>query len=121
MKKPPQKVAYLCQVGGFFSAAPTSSPELHFRFINSFIQPSRVESLTASYEDPSIAKILTKFDKAVARTIIPWSFKYCTAAYIFFTPFFTAVYIVERLVLQTFYVLNTEILQFFGLKSAVYN
>ena len=31
----------------FFSAAPTvqNSPELHFRFMNSFIQPSRVESL----------------------------------------------------------------------------
>ena len=31
----------------FFSAAPTAqnSQELHFRFINSFIQPSRVESL----------------------------------------------------------------------------
>ena len=32
----------------FFSAAPTAqnSPELHFHFINYFIQPSRVESLT---------------------------------------------------------------------------
>jgi hypothetical protein len=31
----------------FFSAAPTAqnSPELHFRFINSFIQPSLVGSL----------------------------------------------------------------------------
>ena len=28
-----------------------------------------------------------------------------------FTPFFTAVYIVERLVLQTIYVLNKDILQ----------
>ena len=34
----------------FFSAAPTAqnSPELHFRFINSFIQPSLVGSLVAS-------------------------------------------------------------------------
>jgi hypothetical protein len=44
--------------------------------------------------------------------------------YIFY-PFFTAVYIVEWLeewsVLQTIYVLNKEILQFLGLKSAVYN
>ena len=39
----------------------------------------------------------------------------------FFTPFFTEVDIVERLVLQTSYVLNKEILQFLGLKSAVYN
>ena len=38
-----------------------------------------------------------------------------------FTPFFSAVYIVERLILQTIYVLNKEILQFLGLKSAVYN
>ena len=38
-----------------------------------------------------------------------------------FTPFFTAVYIVERLMLQTIYELNKEILQFLGLKSAVYN
>ena len=35
-----------------------------------------------------------------------------------FTPFITAVYIVEQLVLQTIYVLNKEILQFLGLKSA---
>ena len=46
-KKTPQKVAYLWQLGVFFSAAPTAqnSPELHFRFINSFIQPSLVGSL----------------------------------------------------------------------------
>ena len=36
-------------------------------------------------------------------------------------PFFTAVYIVERLELQTICVLNEEILQFLGQKSAVYN
>ena len=40
---------------------------------------------------------------------------------IFLTPFFTAVYIVEWLVLQTIYVLNKEILQFLALKSAVWN
>jgi hypothetical protein len=48
LKKPPQKVAYLWQLGGvFFSATPAAenSPELHFRFKNSFIQPSCVESL----------------------------------------------------------------------------
>ena len=38
-------------------------------------------------------------------------------ACIFFTPFFTVVYIVERLVLQTIYVLKKEILQFFGLPT----
>ena len=56
VKKPPQKVAYLwqlgvCSVGSlFFSAATTApnSPELHFRFINSFIQPSLVASLVSS-------------------------------------------------------------------------
>ena len=41
--------------------------------------------------------------------------------YFFFFPIFTAVYIVVRLVLQTVYVLNKEILQFLGLKNAVYN
>jgi hypothetical protein len=39
----------------------------------------------------------------------------------FFTPFFTEVYIVEQLVLQTIYVLNKEILKFLGLKSAISN
>ena len=39
----------------------------------------------------------------------------------FFTPFFTAVYIVERLVLHTVYVLNKKILQLLSLKFAVYN
>ena len=44
--------------------------------------------------------------------------------YIFYPiALFTPVYIVERLVLQTIYVLNKakEILQFLGLKSVVYN
>jgi hypothetical protein len=39
-----------------------------------------------------------------------------THGFYFFIPFFTAVYIDE-----TIYVLNEEILQFLGLKSAVYN
>ena len=43
------------------------------------------------------------------------------AVSIIFTPIFTVVSIVEPLVLQTIYVLNKEILQFLGLKSAVYN
>ena len=47
LKKPPKKVAHLWQLGVFFSAAPTAqnSPELHFRLINYFIQPSLVGSL----------------------------------------------------------------------------
>ena len=48
LKKPTQKVAYLWQLGVvFFSTAPTAqnSSELHFRFLNSFIQPSLVGSL----------------------------------------------------------------------------
>ena len=53
LKKPPQKVAYLLSAFGrlFFSAAPTAqtSPELHFRFINSFIQSSLLRSLTFSF------------------------------------------------------------------------
>ena len=49
-KKNTSKNCVLMVVGSFFlSAAPTAqnSPELHFYFINSFIQPSRVESLCA--------------------------------------------------------------------------
>ena len=42
-------------------------------------------------------------------------------AHQYLPPFFTVVYIVERLILQTIYVLNKEILQFFGLISTVYN
>ena len=43
-------------------------------------------------------------------------FKFHTYTYsIFFTPFFTAVYIVERLLLKSIYILNKEILQFLGL------
>ena len=40
--------------------------------------------------------------------------------YIFY-PIFTAVYIVERLILQTIYALKKKILRFLGLKSAVYS
>ena len=43
------------------------------------------------------------------------------AACIFLTSFFTAIYIVFILVLQTIYVINKKILQFLGLKSAVHN
>ena len=52
IEKPPQKVAILMAVGSFFSAAPTAhnSPELHFCFIDSFIQPSLVGSLVTSLE-----------------------------------------------------------------------
>ena len=39
--------------------------------------------------------------------------------FVYFYPNFFAVYIVERLVLQTIYVLNKEILQFLGQKSTV--
>ena len=51
---------------------------------------------------------------------------YCTHTIITYglyivTPAFIVVYVVEQLVLQTIYVLNEEILQFLGLKSAVYN
>ena len=48
LKKTPQKVAHNWPKGVFFfSAAPTAqtSPELHFRFMNSFIQSSLVRSL----------------------------------------------------------------------------
>ena len=42
-------------------------------------------------------------------------------ACIFFTPLLSAVYNVERLILQTIYIINKEILQFLGIKSAIYN
>jgi hypothetical protein len=40
----------------FFSAAPTApnSPELHFRFINSFIQPFLVGSLVQQQTHPNV-------------------------------------------------------------------
>ena len=53
---------------------------------------------------------------------IPYAHHYKPRLVYFFTPFFTAVYILQRLVSQTIYVLlNEEILQFLSLKSAVYN
>ena len=58
-----QRVAYLwvpllMAVCFLLSAAPTAqnSPELHFRFINSFIQPSLVGSLVSMY--PVVEKLL---------------------------------------------------------------
>ena len=47
LEKPPQKVAYLWQLGVFFSATPPvqNSPELHFLFIIFSTQPSLLESL----------------------------------------------------------------------------
>ena len=48
LKKTPQKVAYLWQLGVFFLSAALpaqNSPELHFRFIISFIQSSLLRSL----------------------------------------------------------------------------
>ena len=45
----------------FFSAAPTAqnSPELHLRFMNSFIQPSLVGSLVPiMYECGKVKKVL---------------------------------------------------------------
>ena len=47
--------------------------------------------------------------------------KFLAATCIFFTQFFTAVYIVERLLLQTIYLLKKGILQFLGQTSMVYN
>ena len=47
-----QKVASLWQLGDFFFAAPTAqnSQELHFRFMNYFIQPPCVGSLILTYQ-----------------------------------------------------------------------
>ena len=45
---------YLWQLGIFFSSAPPAqnSPELHFRSINLFIQPSLLESLVGIHLSP---------------------------------------------------------------------
>ena len=64
MKKITSKICLLMAVGiFFFSAASTTqnSPELHFRLINSFIQPSRVGSLTATEHDPKIKHTFETF------------------------------------------------------------
>ena len=56
MKKPPQKVRYLWQLGDFFFSAALpaqNSLELHFRFLNSFIQPSLLESLLVTLQNNS--------------------------------------------------------------------
>ena len=46
----------------FFSAAPTAqnSPELHFHFTNSFIQPSRIESLFPTHPPCQQTSAFTK-------------------------------------------------------------
>ena len=51
LKNHPKKLHTYGSWEVFFSAAPTAqnSPELHFRFINSFIQPTRVESLAKDH------------------------------------------------------------------------
>ena len=56
LKKPPQKVAYLWQLGGFFSATLTAqnSPEFHFRFINSFIQSSLLGLRVQTFPSPQV-------------------------------------------------------------------
>jgi hypothetical protein len=76
----------------------------------------------------SVLKVIPRFHKEFYVTeeitfslYIPYTHHY-NPWFVYFLPhFFTAVYIVERLVLQTIYVLNREILQFLGLKTAVYN
>ena len=61
MKKPPQKVAYLWQLEGFFSTAPSArnSPEVHFRFINSPIHSSALKSVWHTYIEYSFIFLLT--------------------------------------------------------------
>ena len=51
------------------------------------------------------------------RSLRQFIVSYCIS----FTPFFTEVCIVKRLILQTIYVINKKILQILSLKSAVYN
>ena len=58
------------------------------------ITNSSLKSNGVEFEN-KIAKILTKFDKAVARTTKPWSFKYSIinhSLYIFYTIFHCGLY-----------------------------
>ena len=48
----------------------------------------------------------------------PWTRHYMLRL-VYFSPFFTAAFIVEQLVLQTIYGLNKEILQFLSLNPAI--
>ena len=63
---------------------------------------------------PTLSKNVTVSNKYRTRAII-------TRGLYLFYPIFTAVYIVEQLVLQPIYILNKEILQLLGLKSTVFN
>ena len=80
IKKPPQKVAYLWQLGVFFSAAPTAqnSPELHFRLINSPIQSSVLKSVVAvillitSYSFRTRLTSPTEWTHRIDCTTRPW-------------------------------------------------
>ena len=67
-----------------------------------------------------MSELQKKIPSAVVYYYCTWYSFLRNGCYIFY-PFFTAVCIVERLVLQTIYLLDKEILQFLGLKSTVYN
>ena len=58
-KTTPKSCILMAARSFFFSAAPTArnSPELHFRFINSFIQPSLVGSLLAPQEGSELIMV----------------------------------------------------------------
>ena len=57
----------------------------------------------------------------ICRRYVPYAHHYNPRFLCFLPQFFTAVYIVDWLILQTIYVLNKEILTFLGLKWTVYN
>ena len=63
LKKPLPKVASLWELGGFFLFSPTAqnSTELHFHFINSFIQPSLVGSLDFPISHPPSLEAQTRY------------------------------------------------------------
>ena len=60
----------------FFSAAPTAqnSPELHFRFINSFIQPSLLESLVQANGLRLTTKSFNKSRKYLFTCYYSWKY-----------------------------------------------
>ena len=65
LKKTPQKVAHNRLRPFFFSAASTAQncPELHFRFINSFIQSSLLRSLVITLQTFTIFQTLFSANK----------------------------------------------------------
>ena len=64
----------------------------------------------------AVAHLTAQCSEIFKKIHIPYACHYNPRFVYFFTPFFPAVYIEERFILQTIYVLKTEILHFFKTK-----